>query len=221
MAFFPDWFKELCIACPWVFETFQGVVRVLVVSVQVLSQAYDFLSDLWDRLPRWLLPERFRTILHDYLAFRLVTAIVKYVPRREGEYVFGDVDNIGGRASLRLPLFEDEQDVQVAQESVADCMQLLDRVGRMSPWTRAVHAIGINFPYDPAGVKAYVDACRKRFLLTEQHLAGGCQDAVDASGKYDKAANIYVADLSSISLPRISPQMTAYLMGFHVATQMG
>jgi hypothetical protein len=66
----------------------------------------------------------------------------------------------------------------------------------------------------------YVRACSKKYLLTEQHLAGGCQYAVDGTGKYKKGDNVFVADLSSICLPRIGPQMTAYIIGHHVAKQM-
>ncbi|NES45303.1 GMC oxidoreductase, partial [Moorena sp. SIO2C4] len=70
--------------------------------------------------------------------------------------------------------------------------------------------------------------CR-RFLLSEQHLSGGClfgkaidkglDNAID-TGKVYGSANVYVADLSAVPLPRISTQMTAYLIGFHVAKRI-
>jgi hypothetical protein len=33
-------------------------------------------------------------------------------------------------------------------------------------------------------------------------------------------SNVHVADLSAVPLPRVSPQMTAYLIGYHVSTQL-
>ncbi|NET58579.1 MAG: hypothetical protein F6K47_21220 [Symploca sp. SIO2E6] len=69
----------------------------------------------------------------------------------------------------------------------------------------------------------------KRFLLSEQHMAGGCLlgQALDLgegdrsqTGKVKGSSNVHVADLSAVPLPRISPQMTAYLVGFHVAKQL-
>ena len=53
---------------------------------------------------------------------------------------------------------------------------------------------------------------------SEQHLAGGCQDSVDrdAGNRVHGTSNVHVADLSAVPLPRVSPQMTAYLMGYHV-----
>ena len=40
------------------------------------------------------------------------------------------------------------------------------------------------------------------------------------TGKVKGTANVYVADLSASPLPRVSSQMTAYLIGFHVANQL-
>jgi hypothetical protein len=61
-----------------------------------------------------------------------------------------------------------------------------------------------------------------------QHLAGGCilgeaanDGAADRerTGSVKGAHNVVVADLSACPLPRVSPQMTAYLVGYHVAAQ--
>jgi hypothetical protein len=61
-----------------------------------------------------------------------------------------------------------------------------------------------------------------------QHLAGGCvlgAAAEDGSagpatvGLVKGTANVVVSDLSAVPLPRVSPQMTAYLLGYHIATQ--
>lgn len=65
-------------------------------------------------------------------------------------------------------------------------------------------------------------------LAQLQHLAGGCvlgAAAEDGSvgpgtvGLVRGTANVVVSDLSAVPLPRVSPQMTAYLLGYHIATQ--
>ena len=40
------------------------------------------------------------------------------------------------------------------------------------------------------------------------------------TGKVCGSSNLFVADLSASPLPRVSPQMTAYLIGHHIATQL-
>lgn len=66
-------------------------------------------------------------------------------------------------------------------------------------------------------------------LVSQQHLAGGCilGDVVDMglednskTGLVFGSTNLHVADLSIVPLPRVSTQMTAYLMGHHVAKQL-
>ena len=42
------------------------------------------------------------------------------------------------------------------------------------------------------------------------------QKVLDEEGLVHGAENVYVADLSAAPLPRISTQMTAYLIGLHV-----
>ena len=70
---------------------------------------------------------------------------------------------------------------------------------------------------------------QKNVALGARHLSGGCLfgnviDKVleDSSlmGKVFGSDNIHVADLFSVPLPRVSTQMTAYLMGHHVAKQL-
>lgn len=59
-------------------------------------------------------------------------------------------------------------------------------------------------------------------------MSGGCvlgHAAEDGSagphtvGQVKGSSNVIVADLSAVPLPRLSPQMTAYLLGYHIATQ--
>lgn len=75
----------------------------------------------------------------------------------------------------------------------------------------------------------YVQHFSRRTLLSEQHLAGGCLfgKVVDTgekdpsqTGKVFGSTNIHVADLSAVPLPRVSTQMTAYLVGHYVGHQL-
>ncbi|NEP84102.1 MAG: choline dehydrogenase, partial [Okeania sp. SIO3B3] len=86
-----------------------------------------------------------------------------------------------------------------------------------------------KIPFTEEQVDRYVETYSKRFLLSEQHMAGGClfgealdfgKDDPAQTGKVNGSSNVHVADLSAVPLPRISPQMTAYLVGFHVAKQL-
>ena len=217
---FPNCIKRVLINNSWLYQLWQGIVRILVLSLQVLSQAYN--TRTWQaiiawakrRLPRWLQP---------WFEFRLVTAILKFSPAEDGEYEFDDTST--DRFGLRLPLFA-QGDVHIAENAVSDLMRLLGAadgdsgVAELSPWTKAAHLLNIQLPVDQGDVPGYVQQCRTKFALTEQHLAGGCQRVVTDEGKYKHAENLFVADLSSITLPRISPQMTAYLIGVHVAKQL-
>ncbi len=45
-------------------------------------------------------------------------------------------------------------------------------------------------------------------------------DMIHKRGKVFGTSNLFVADLSIVPLPRVSTQMTAYLMGHHVAKQI-
>ncbi len=65
--------------------------------------------------------------------------------------------------------------------------------------------------------------------MSEQHLAGGClfgkvidkgEEDPLATGRVFDTTNIYVADLSTVPLPRVSTQMTAYVIGHHVGKQV-
>ena len=74
-----------------------------------------------------------------------------------------------------------------------------------------------------------MDRVSKRSLLSEQHMAGGCvfgnavdlgEDDKSQTGKVYGTSNVHVADLSAYPLPCVSPQMTAYLVGYHVSHQI-
>ena len=60
-------------------------------------------------------------------------------------------------------------------------------------------------------------------------MAGGCLfgkvidkglEDTSQTGKVMGSTNIHVADLSAVPLPRVSTQMTAYLVGHYVGSQL-
>ena len=86
-----------------------------------------------------------------------------------------------------------------------------------------------KIPYKETEVKKFVKHFSKNALLSQQHLAGGClfgkvidKGEVDASaaGRVFGTNNIHVADLPTVPSPRVSTQMTAYMIGHHVRKQL-
>lgn len=86
-----------------------------------------------------------------------------------------------------------------------------------------------KIPYKKSQVKKFVKHFSKNTLLSEQHLAGGClfgkvidkgEEDASATGRVFGTKNIHVADLSTVPLPRVSTQMTAYVIGHHVGKQL-
>lgn len=94
---------------------------------------------------------------------------------------------------------------------------------------RFIFQLITKIPYDEAQVTAYVRNFSKNTLLSEQHLAGGClfgkvidkgEDDASQTGKVFGTENLHVADLSTVPLPRLSTQMTAYAVGLHVGKEL-
>ena len=94
---------------------------------------------------------------------------------------------------------------------------------------RSIFRFITKIPYEENQVKRYVRNFSRNTLLSEQHLAGGCLfgevidkglDDPSATGKVFDTTNVYVADLSTVPLPRVSTQMTAYLIGHYVGKQL-
>ena len=86
-----------------------------------------------------------------------------------------------------------------------------------------------KIPYETRQVDRYVRNFSENTMLSEQHLAGGClfgealdQGEIDPSrtGLVHGTENIHVADLSTVPIPRISTQMTAYVIGHYVGSQL-
>jgi hypothetical protein len=154
----------------------------------------------------------------------ITTSLVKFNCVSEGEYEVGEDELI------TLKFFEDEDDAKIAEKAIKDNLDLLGKIGEKPFFLfRILFQLLTGVPYKETEVKKYVRRFRKRSLLSEQHLAGGCifGDVIDKgiekpshTGKVIGSENIHVADLSTVPLPRCSTQMTAYLVGHHVGKQL-
>ena len=131
---------------------------------------------------------------------------------------------------ITLKFFENENDFKIAENSIKDNLHFLSSTGKRPCFLiRFLFQLLTRIPYEEKDVKRYVKRFSKRTLLSEQHLAGGCifGDVIDKgldnpkdTGKVFGSDNVYVADLSTVPLPRCSTQMTAYLVGHHVGKQL-
>lgn len=208
----PNWLKRVMIRTPWLFWLTKNLVRLLILWANFMIEIGVGLHNL----------RRGRPWRH---AVNLITAIVKFSPANEGFYS-------SDSSKITLSFFEDEhssfnQDKAVAKGVITEQMALLSGLGEKPNWLfRSLFRLLTKVPYEEKQVEHYVDVYSKQFLLSEQHLSGGCLfgQAIDAglnnptdTGRVFGSTNVFVADLSSVPLPRISPQMTAYLIGFHVA----
>ncbi len=109
-------------------------------------------------------------------------------------------------------------------------MAFLESLGDKPPLLlRFLFRLITKIPYDESQVRRYVENFSRNTLLSEQHLAGGClfgkvvdtgEDDPLATGRVYDTKNVHVADLSTVPLPRVSTQMTAYVIGHHVGQQM-
>jgi hypothetical protein len=212
----PNWFKKIMIQIPWLFWITKNVVRTLILGANFIITVIWGFHNLRQGKP-W------------HCALNLVTAIVKFNPAREGYYT-------SDSSEIRLGFFaEDEdsqsnQDKEIAKDVITKQLSLMNCLGEKPNWIfKHLFRLFTKIPYEEKQVEQYVDVYSKKFLLSEQHLSGGCLfgKAIDKglnnvmdTGKLYGSTNIYVADLSSVPLPRISPQMTAYLIGFHVAKML-
>lgn len=209
----PNWFKKIMMRLPWLFLTTKNVVRTLILGANlIISVTWGFHNLL--RGKAW----------HHEL--NLVTAIVKFNPAGEGYY-------ISDSSEIRLGFFaagegsQFNQDKEIAKDVITRQLSLMNSLGEKPNWIfKSLFRLFTKIPYETNQVERYVDVYSKKFLLSEQHLAGGCLfgKAIDPglenemdTGKLYGSTNVYVADLSSVPLPRVSPQMTAYIIGFHVA----
>jgi len=152
----------------------------------------------------------------------VTTALVKFNSVLEGQY-----EKKGDRITLKF--FEDERDFTIAEEAITKNLDLLESLGSKRILISFLYRLFTRIPYKKSQVKGYVKNFSRRTLLSDQHLAGGCifgdvidKGITDASktGQVIGSDNIHVADLSTVPLPRVSTQMTAYLVGHHVGKQL-
>ncbi|MEO0836639.1 MAG: GMC oxidoreductase [Cyanobacteria bacterium J06642_3] len=172
--------------------------------------------------------------------WNLISAIVKFNIKREGYYEPASDDqtlaqNQQKPHNIILRCFEEQflendHDFSVAQMALTEQIPLMNYLGsKPHPVFQFLIRLLTRMPYKTEQVHNYLKHYSRYDLLTEQHLSGGCVfgKALDLglkspqdTGKVFGSQNIYVADLSASPLPRVSPQMTAYLIGHHVATQL-
>jgi GMC oxidoreductase len=214
----PNWLKKWVIRTPWLFLILKNSIRLLIQFVNWIINVWTGVGNI-SRGRSWVFgADR-----------KLITAIVKFNPAITGDY---SAEN----SLIRLRFFDQNestgvnQDQIIAEQEISRQLTLLNNLGQKPPWlVRFIYRLFTKIPYEQDQIRAYVDTYRRKFLLSEQHLSGGCVlgkaldrglDCPTNTGKVFGSANVYVADLSAVPLPRISPQMTAYLLGFHVAKQL-
>eukprot|EP00573_Skeletonema_grethae_P000443 CAMPEP_0201687084 /NCGR_PEP_ID=MMETSP0578-20130828/1286_1 /ASSEMBLY_ACC=CAM_ASM_000663 /TAXON_ID=267565 /ORGANISM="Skeletonema grethea, Strain CCMP 1804" /LENGTH=582 /DNA_ID=CAMNT_0048171209 /DNA_START=125 /DNA_END=1876 /DNA_ORIENTATION=+ len=199
-------FKRLMGRFPIIFTYLSNTLRMILTAIISLIQV---LGRLIPFLPREI---------------KITTALVKFNASKEGYY-----ERSGSRIVLRF--FDDERDSAIAEEAINQNLAFLESYGTKPPFIiRKLFQLVTKIPYRQGRqVRRYVRNFARKTLLSEQHLAGGCVfgDVVDKgledsnkTGQVFGTSNLYVADLSILPLPRVSTQMTAYLMGHHVAKQL-
>ena len=213
----PNWLKKIVINTPRLFYLTKNVIRVFIQIVNLIINIWWSLSDLL----------KGKSWQHEDLP--LITAIVKFNPGMEGYYS-------SDSSQIKLRFFsEDEQshfnqDKEVATYAIKKHLSMINSLGKQPSWIfKCFFRLITKIPYQENQVERYINENSQRFLSSEQHMSGGClfgkvidrglENAKD-TGKVYGSANVHVADLSSVSLPRVSPQMTAYLIGFHVAKML-
>ncbi len=213
----PNWLKKIVIRVPWLFYLVKNAVRIFI-------QFVNFIINFW-----WDFSNLIKGKGWQHEDINLITAIVKFNPAVDGSYQ-------NDRSAIELNFFGKDQNSQfnqdkvVAKSEIAKQLPFLDGLGKQPPGIfKCFFRWLTKIPYEASQVDRYVEVYSRKFLLSEQHLSGGCLfgEAIDKglnnpadTGKLFGSNNVYVADLSSVPLPRISPQMTAYLVGFHVAKKL-
>jgi hypothetical protein len=221
----PNSLKFWMIRKPLFFQFLKQVRRILVTAFNLLDTML------------WSLSHPTKMGTHKW---HLISAIVKFNISLEGYYEPAiDQDNFTDNKqhlyNIILRCFnerslEKDPDFQIAAAAISQQIPLMDSLGsKPHPIFQFLIRLLTRMPYNIDQVQDYIKHYSRNDLLTEQHLSGGCVlgKAIDLglespqdTGKVFGSQNIYVADLSAAPLPRVSPQMTAYLIGYHVATQL-
>jgi hypothetical protein len=205
---FKRWMGEHPPAFTLLSNSVRVILRGLIFIIQVVLGVWDVI-----RFKQW-----------GTTTLTITTSLVKFNAAQEGQYEEGKNDPI------TLGFFKDEQDKRVAEKVIKDNLAFLESIGSKPPFVlRKIFQFITKIPYEEEEVRRYVEHFSKKTLLSEQHLAGGCLfgEVVDSgendpsqTGKVFGSENVYVADLSTVPLPRVSTQMTAYLIGHYVGKQL-
>jgi hypothetical protein len=221
----PNFLKSWMIRNEGVFQFLKRVSRGLVVAL-------NFLDDLL-----WSIFHPSKMGKHQW---NLIAAIVKFNISKEGYY---EPENSSQETQHNLQKYdkiilrcfdsqslENDPDFRIAAAAITEQIPLMDSLGiKPHPFFQFLVRLLTRMPYKSEQVDNYIKHYSRHDLLTQQHLSGGCLlgKALDlglrspqATGRVLGSQNIYVADLSASPLPRVSPQMTAYLIGYHLATQL-
>ena len=211
----PNWLEKIAIANSWLFYLIKNLIKELIRFINLLI-------NLWWSFSNLLKGKSWR-----HRDLPLITAVLKFSAAKEGYYL--------DDGQVRLRFFsEDEshfnQDKEVAKYAIRRHLAMINTLGQQPSWVfKCFSRLITKIPYEENQIDRYVEATSKYFLSTEQHLSGGCifDKAIALglennrdTGKVYGSANVYVADLSAVPLPRVSTQMTAYLVGFHVAKML-
>ena len=208
LAFLLPNFAKNCIwTRPKLFSLTKFIVRTIVSILNVLITAVERVA---------------ATLGASDPDLEYITAIIKYNPAVEGQY------ETSSDKRITLGWFEDDQDKDIAKKMIEDqVLPLLNGLGKQPrPTIRCLYRLVTKVPYETSQIEPYIENYSKNSMLSEQHLAGGCLigRALESkglqTGLVNGSKNVHVADLSAVPLPRVSPQMTAYLVGFHVANQL-
>lgn len=221
----PNFLKAWMIRSPRIFQALKLLSRWLIAILNGLDDL------LWSILHPGKMGEH---------RWNLISAIVKFNITRDGYYQPSSVREHDTSVSqnklyeviLRCfqerPL-EKDSDYRTARKALVDQIPLMESLGaKPHPLFQWLIRALTRMPYSVTQVDEYIRHYSQNDLLTEQHLSGGCvfgkaidlgDESSQDTGKVFGSENIYVADLSASPLPRVSTQMTAYLIGHHIATQ--
>merc|ERR1712038_137274 len=212
LAYIPwNWLKRILGEKPELFTALSNFLRGFLGFLIHLANIFYGLKDLIT-FQRW-----------GSTKIKLTTSLVKFRPFADGYYEEDD-------DKIILGFFEDERDIAVAEEAIKANLCFLESLGNKPPkLLQAIFRFITKIPYERDQVKAYVENFSEKTLLSEQHLAGGClfgkvidlgQNDPSETGKVFDTTNVHVADLSTVPIPRVSTQMTAYLIGHFVGNQL-
>ena len=221
----PNNIKFWMIRKPRVFQCLKFFSRLFVQLINTLDNVLWFI-----RYPHKM--ER-----HEW---NLISAIVKFNIAREGYYQPSQDCHLPAETpqnwyEVILRCFEADSsqvnlDYDIAKQALTEQFSLMEKLGdKPNSLIQCFIRLLTRMPYEEEQVDGYINHYSRKDLLTEQHLSGGCVlgKAADLglrshldTGKVCGSDNLFVADLSASPLPRVSPQMTAYLIGYHVAHQL-